>query len=217
MGALLIAAERASAHRLRSSWDQVQWARPKVFMRGAIMVLLAAAVLPTVLSPAAAQTFCSVFDDRPCTPSFCSVFGPVPCVPEVVYPPAQDLRLTVNSRAGDETRPLNDGDELNTLRDLFGALRACWTPPALDHARAGMEISVRLSFDRFGNIIGSPRFTYSTRDASDEQRELYRRAVVDSLARCAPLPLTRGLGGAIAGRPIAIRYIDNRAFRRTGG
>jgi hypothetical protein len=186
-------------------------------MRAAFAVLLAPPILPTVLSPAAAQAFCSVFEDRPCTPSFCSVFGPVPCIPEVVYPPAQDLRLTVNSRAGDETRPLNDGDELNTLRDLFGALRACWTPPALDHARAGMEISVRLSFDRFGNIIGSPRFTYATRDASDEQRELYRRAVVDSLARCTPLPLTQGLGGAIAGRPIAIRYIDNRAFRRTGG
>jgi hypothetical protein len=186
-------------------------------MPGAIAVLLAAAVLPTEPSPAAAQTFCSVFDRRPCTPSFCSVFGPVPCIPEVVYPPGQDLRLTVNSRAGEEARPLNDGDELNTLRDLFGALRACWTPPALDHARAGMEISVRLSFDRSGNIIGSPRFTYSTRNASDEQRELYRRAVVDSLTRCTPLPLTQGLGGAIAGRPIAIRYIDNRAFRPTGG
>jgi hypothetical protein len=186
-------------------------------MRGAIAVLLAAAVLPTVLSPAVAQTFCSVFDDRPCTPSFCSVFGPVPCIPEVVYPPGQDLRLTVGSRQGDDSPSVADGGELNTLRDLFGALRACWTPPALDHARAGMEISVRLSFNRSGSIIGSPRFTYATRDASDEQRELYRRAVVDSLARCTPLPLTQGLGGAIAGRPIAIRYIDNRAFRRTGG
>jgi hypothetical protein len=186
-------------------------------MRGVIAVVVAAAALPTVLSPAAAQTFCSVFDGRPCTPSFCSVFDPVPCIPEVAYPPGQDLRLTVGSRQGEENPPVNDGDELNTLRDLFGALRACWTPPALDHARAGMEISVRLSFDRFGNIIGAPRFTYATRDASDEQRELYRRAVVDSLARCTPLPLTKGLGGAIAGRPIAIRYIDNRAVRRTGG
>jgi hypothetical protein len=145
------------------------------------------------------------------------VFGPVPCIPEVVYPPGQDLRLTVGSRLAGENRPADDGDELNTLRDLFGALRACWTPPTLEQGRAGMEVSVRLSFDRSGNIIGTPRFTYTSREASDAERELYRRAVVDSLARCTPLPLTKGLGGAIAGRPIAIRYIDNRAFHRTGG
>ena len=27
---------------------------------------------------------------------------------------------------------------------------------------------------------------------------------------CAPLTFTKGLAGAIAGRPIAIRYIENR-------
>ena len=138
-------------------------------------------------------------------------------MPEVVYPPGQDLRLTVRSRLADDHRPVNDSDELNTLRDLFGALRACWTPPALDEGRAGMEVSIRLSFNRSGSIIGSPRFTYTTREASDAQRDLYRRAVVDSLSHCTPLPLSKGLGGAIAGRPIAIRYIDDRTYRRTGG
>jgi hypothetical protein len=148
----------------------------------------------------------------------CNLLGPKhPCEPYLLYPPSQDLRLTVGSRLVHESPPGNDRDELNTLRDLFVALRACWTPPALDEGRAGMEVSVRLSFDRSGNIIGTPRFTYASRDASDAERELYRRAVVDSLARCTPLPLTKGLGGAIAGRPIAIRYIDNRAFRPTGG
>jgi hypothetical protein len=195
--------------------------------RGGSVALLSAAagavgapafvVFTALSSPASAQTFCSVFDDRPCAPSFCSVFGPIPCIPEVVYPPGQDLRLTVRSRLSDDHRPVNDSDELNSLRDLFGALRACWTPPALDEGRAGMEVSIRLSFNRFGNIIGSPRFTYTTREASGAQRDLYRRAVVDSLSRCTPLPLSKGLGGAIAGRPIAIRYVDDRTYRRTGG
>jgi hypothetical protein len=31
-----------------------------------------------------------------------------------------------------------------------------------------------------------------------------------ALERCTPLRFTPGLGGAIAGRPIAIRYVDNR-------
>jgi hypothetical protein len=148
----------------------------------------------------------------------CNLLGPKhPCEPYLLYPPAQDLRLTVGSRLAHDGPPLSDGDELNSLRDLFGALRACWTPPVLDEGRAGMEVSVRLSFDRSGNIIGTPRFTYTTPGAPQEQRDLYRRAVVDSLTRCTPLPLTKGLGGAIAGRPIAIRYVDDRAFRRTGG
>jgi hypothetical protein len=165
--------------------------------------------------PDPAEAFCSVFDHRPCTPSFCSVYGPVPCIPDIDPPIGQDLRLTVESRPTRASAPASDADALDTLRDLFAALRACWAPPPLEDGRAGMEVSVRLSFDRAGNIIGKPRFTYSTRDASQEQRERYRRAVIDSLARCAPLPLTKGLGGAIAGRPIAIRYIDNRETRRS--
>jgi hypothetical protein len=184
---------------------------------GVPRVLLAVPAFAILVSPGLAQPFCSVFDDRPCTPSFCSVFGPVPCIPDYGYPIGQTLSLTILSRPG-ESAALEPGkDKLDAIRDVFAALRACWTPPALDEGRAGMEISVRLSFNRSGNIIGAPRFTYTTRDASAEQRDLYRRAVVDSLTRCTPLPLTQGLGGAIAGRPIAIRYIDDRAFRRTGG
>jgi hypothetical protein len=175
--------------------------------RRALLALPIAALLIVGAAPAVAQPGIT-----------CNLLGPKhPCEPYLLYPLGQDLRLTVGSRRGEEDRPVTDGDELDTLRDLFVALRACWTPPALDEGRAGMEISIRLSFDRSGNIIGSPRFTYTTRDAPHQQRDLYRRAVTDSLARCMPLPLSKGLGGAIAGRPIAIRYIDDRAFRRTGG
>jgi hypothetical protein len=36
------------------------------------------------------------------------------------------------------------------------------------------------------------------------------KAINASLDACLPLTVTRGLGGALAGRPIAIRYVDNR-------
>jgi hypothetical protein len=178
-------------------------------------ILIAAPALAILLSCGQAHGSCSVFDSRPCTPTFCSVFGPVPCIPEFEPPIGQDLRLTVESRPTRKPVLVYDAERLNTLRELFAALRACWTPPPLEDGRAGMEVSVRLSFDRDGNIIGQPRFTYSSPDASAHERDTYRRAVIDSLARCAPLPLTAGLGGAIAGRPIAIRYIDNRDPRRS--
>ena len=34
---------------------------------------------------------------------------------------------------------------------------------------------------------------------------------------CKPLKFTDGLGGALAGRPIAIRYVDNRDLGRQAG
>jgi hypothetical protein len=38
----------------------------------------------------------------------------------------------------------------------------------------------------------------------------YRSAATDMLDCCQPLPLTAGLGGAIAGRPFIISIIDDR-------
>jgi hypothetical protein len=74
----------------------------------------------------------------------------------------------------------------------------------------GMQMSVRLSFKRSGEIIGTPRITYATPGVSHDVRDAYYKAITGALERCTPLPLTNGFGGAIAGRPIAIRYIDNR-------
>ena len=39
---------------------------------------------------------------------------------------------------------------------------------------------------------------------------VYREAVTTALERCTPLPFTDGLGGAVAGRPITVRFIDDR-------
>ena len=40
----------------------------------------------------------------------------------------------------------------------------------------------------------------------------YLDAISAMLSRCTPLAWTRGLGGALAGRPFAIRVVDDRAF-----
>jgi hypothetical protein len=167
------------------------------------------------LSPAAAQTVCSVFDNRPCAPTFCSVFNDGPCTPDVQYPFGHDLRLTVQTRRP-ETRPLQPPNRpLNTLEELFSALEACWEPPPLDQSRPGTEITIRFSLNRAGEILGEPRFTYSSPSLPGEVKSAYQRAVWDALKRCTPLSLSEGLAGAIAGRPISGRFIDDRAHRRT--
>jgi hypothetical protein len=76
-----------------------------------------------------------------------------------------------------------------------------------------MQMSVRLSFKRSGQMFGTPRVTYTSPDAPPAARDVYHEAILTALERCTPLPFTAGLGGAIAGRPIAIRYVDNRDAR----
>jgi hypothetical protein len=69
---------------------------------------------------------------------------------------------------------------------------------------------VRLSFKRGGEIFGEPRMTYITPGSTPEVREAYWDAIRAAFSRCTPLGFSKGLGGALAGRPFAIRFVDNR-------
>ena len=90
-------------------------------------------------------------------------------------------------------------------------------PVDLVVAREGMQMSVRFSFKRSGEIIATPRVTYATAGVPSDTRATYLKAINASLAACAPLKFTSGLGGALAGRPIAIRYVDNRDLGKQAG
>jgi len=155
---------------------------------------------------------CSVLDGQPCTPSYCSVFNHGPCIPEIDYPYGENLQLTIESVPSRDDAPKyqKPGHDLNTIGDLFAELRSCWTPPPADAARQGMQMSVRFSFKRSGEIIAAPRMTYFTEGASPDIRATYLKAINASLDACVPMKFTSDLGGALAGRPIAIRYVDNR-------
>jgi hypothetical protein len=165
-----------------------------------------------ILMPGSAYAVCSVYDDNPCTPYSCGVYDGPDCIPEIFYPPGQDLRLTVQSR--DREHGASPQAPVNTIRELFAALSACWSPPPIELSRPGMEITVRLSFKRDGNILGKPHITYETKGISADERLAYRNALAESLQRCTPLPLSEGLGGALAGRPINIRFVDDRKLKR---
>jgi hypothetical protein len=162
---------------------------------------------------------CSVLDGRPCTPSYCSVFNHGPCIPEIDYPYGENLQLTIESAPSkdDAAKYQKPDHDLNTIGDLFAALRSCWSPPPAEAAREGMQMSVRFSFKRSGEIIATPRMTYATAGVSSDVREIYLKAINASLDACVPLKFTDGLGGALAGRPIAIRYVDNRELEKQSG
>jgi hypothetical protein len=162
---------------------------------------------------------CSVLSGRPCTPYFCSVFNHGPCIPEIDYPYGENLQLTVQTVPphDDAAKYQKPDHDLNTIGDLFAALRSCWTPPPAEAAREGMQMTVRFSFKRDGAMIGAPRMTFATEGAPADVRATYLKAINASLDACEPLKFTGDLGGALAGRPIAIRYVDNRELSKQSG
>jgi hypothetical protein len=158
---------------------------------------------------------CSVLSHYPCTPSFCSVFNRGPCIPEIDYPYGENLQLTIESVPShdDAAKYVRPDHDLDTIGDLFAELRSCWSPPPADTAQAGMQMTVRFSFKRDGAIIAVPRMTFATSGVSADTRDTYLKAINASLEACVPLKFTGNLAGALAGRPIAIRYVDNRELQ----
>ena len=102
------------------------------------------------------------------------------------------------------------GTQINTLRELFAAIHQCWTPPPVNHAFAEMEVTMRFSLKSTGEILGEPRITFVTPGVPQATANAYRESVLASLNHCLPLPLSAALGGAIAGRSMAIRFTDHR-------
>ena len=160
---------------------------------------------------------CSVLEPGPCTPYFCSVFHHGPCIPEIDYPYGENLQLTIETvpPEQDSAKYQKPDHDLDTIGDLFAALRSCWSPPTSDEARAGMQMSVRFSFKTSGEMIGPPRMTFATSGASADDRSTYLKAINDSLNACLPLRFSDGLGGALAGRPLMVRFVDNRELGHT--
>jgi hypothetical protein len=96
-------------------------------------------------------------------------------------------------------------EPLDSIKDVIVRLQQCWKPPPRSQARP-VDITVIVSFNREGAILGRPRVTYETEGSADEDRLAYRIAAMEALQRCTPLPFSEGLGGAVAGRPFAIRF-----------
>jgi hypothetical protein len=100
--------------------------------------------------------------------------------------------------------------KLDTLQQMFAALKRCWRAPPLPSGHPGQQITVLVSFRRDGSILGRPRITFETPGSSEADSIAYRTAVMETLQACTPLPLSPGLGQAVAGRPFTLRFDDRR-------
>jgi hypothetical protein len=128
-----------------------------------------------------------------------------PCV-------TQSLAQTITSRDAGPGKAPSPDTAIDSIDDLFAALRACWGPPARGEARDGMQMSVRFSFKRTGEMVAPPFVTYTTPGTQAATRQVYRGAIDAALERCMPLRFSKAFGAAIVGKPISIRYVDDRSM-----
>ena len=99
--------------------------------------------------------------------------------------------------------------EVNTIKEVFAKLSSCWKPPPESRAHL-IDITVIVSFNRAGEILGRPRITYESEQADDNDRLNYRVAVMEALQRCTPMPFTEAMAGAVAGRPFAVQFRNRK-------
>jgi hypothetical protein len=158
---------------------------------------------------------CDAPGAEPCRPAACSVFRDGRWSPDCGAPNAQTspMRLAASEQTAKD-KPLKDrrdeGQLVNTLHDIFAALRVCWLPPPPEKSRPGMEYTIRFAFKSNGELIAPVRVTYATHGVPDEVRNVYHEAVEAAFRRCTPMHFSSGMAGAIAGRPLAIRFFDDR-------
>jgi hypothetical protein len=123
------------------------------------------------------------------------------------------LGMTAGAAAQQGAPAADEPKVFNTQDEVVRFLSRCWAPPR-DVVHPGMEITIRFVFNRDGEVMGEPRFTYMTPGVGTAIRAAYQRSVVDMLNRCTPVKFTASLGGAVAGRPLALRFVDSRGQKR---
>jgi hypothetical protein len=125
--------------------------------------------------------------------------------PENRPPLPEDFSVARPFVPQEKPRTAPDPAEFNLPRDVPGRLAACWVPPPMP-ANQVWQVTVRLSFTRGGEVIGTPATPWLDAPTSAEKRAL-RVSLLAAIRACTPLRFTASLGKAIAGRIFAIRFI----------
>ncbi|MGB9367963.1 MAG: hypothetical protein WCE79_18320 [Xanthobacteraceae bacterium] len=121
------------------------------------------------------------------------------------------LMIEINRSNANPARPTAP---INTLRDLSAAFAGCWSPPPLNSERSPVDLTFQVSFKRSGELFGKPRAIDFARPVTDKEREIYYRAVAEAVDRCAQMPFTDAMGGAVAGRTFRVNFLDRRNSRK---
>jgi hypothetical protein len=117
------------------------------------------------------------------------------------YP--QGFTMTIERPASGRAQPGGESRTIKEPRDIARQIARCWTPP---EARTASEVTIRVSFTRAGALMSPPRVTYVSPGIGTD-REAVRASILTAVERCAPFEFTDGLGSAISGRPLTLRFV----------
>ena len=92
----------------------------------------------------------------------------------------------------------------NTLRELSDQLGHCLATPGEG------ELTLRLSLRRDGALLGKTHITYSKLPADEGRKRALLESLAEAVDRCLPAKITDALGGAIAGRPLVLRFAPKK-------
>ena len=131
----------------------------------------------------------------------------------------QDLRLTVSQPNRREPKSSSDDPAAAVWREAGSRRRYA----ARSVRRVAQLLGAAGRGARRHESVGALRLPARRRDYRVAEGHLYesrasnrtcasisRPPSTAALERCSPMPFTKGMAGAIAGRPIAIRFIDDR-------
>ncbi len=101
----------------------------------------------------------------------------------------------------------------NTLTELWRILGECAKLGAVPTSAAGSEVTVVFSLKRDGSLLGQPRISHSRLVGNAGDQRDFIAGSLAAISRCLPIPVTDGLGGAIAGRPLRLRLTSHKPER----
>ncbi len=96
-------------------------------------------------------------------------------------------------------------DRLDAIGPVLSACVERRTEGALPAGRR--EVTFSVTFRRDGSIIGVPRRTHAFPGADAPEQADFIAAVANAIIACAPLPFSKELGEATAGRNFRFRYV----------
>jgi hypothetical protein len=68
-------------------------------------------------------------------------------------------------------------------------------------------MTIRFSLKRDGSLFGQPKITFAKWAGDAVDQRAFLQGMAEALGHCLPAPITNGLGGAIAGQPLSLRFI----------
>jgi hypothetical protein len=92
----------------------------------------------------------------------------------------------------------------NTLQELFSQLDHCFAAPK---GATGSEVTVVFSLRRDGSLLGKPRISFAKLSGPATDQRAFAEGIASAFDMCLPALITDGLGGAIAGRPLSVRFV----------